>query len=303
MNFNIRKTAQLTGHQGAVFALAAEPGEDSFLSAAGDGWIVRWSFHNPETGRLLAKAETQLFVLASLSPTRVVGGNMNGGIHWIDLENPGNTRNIAHHQKGVFAILPVGENVYTAGGDGAITRWHAGQGRAVDTLFLSSGSLRSLDYRPSTGELCAGASDNGLYFLDEKTLALKYHIPEAHANSVFAVRYHPGGKYLLSGGRDAQLTVWEPKDNTWQKTANLAAHWFTINDIVFSPDGRYFATASRDKSIKIWDAANFSLIKVLEARRDGGHLNSVNRLLWANYRNILVSASDDRTIILWQPEY
>lgn len=302
MSFNIQKTAQLTGHQGAVFALTAEPGGESFLSAGGDGWIVRWLFHAPETGRLLAKTTTQLFTLASLPSKKLACGNMNGGIHWIDLERPENTRNIAPHKKGVFAMLPVGNQLYTAGGDGAITRWQVDDGKAVDTLFISPDRVRSLDYNPLTGELCAGASDGGLYFLDEKTLAVKHQIPGAHASSVFAVRYSPDGRYLLSGGRDAQLTIWDSADN-WQKASTIAAHWFTVNDIVFSPDGRYFATASRDKTIKIWAFADFSLVKVLETRRDGGHLNSVNRLLWVPYRNTLISASDDRTIILWEPAY
>ncbi len=63
-----------------------------------------------------------------------------------------------------------------------------------------------------------------------------------------------------------------------------------------------FATASRDKTLKVWETEGFQLLKVLEGRRDGGHSHSVNRLLWTNFNNWLVSCSDDRSIILWETD-
>ena len=301
MSYAIQKTAQLTGHEGAIFALAEEPGGRSFLSAAGDGWIVRWMFADPEVGKLVARVDSRVFSLASLSEHRIVAGNMDGGIHWIDLTSNTGARNVAHHRKGVFDLVPVGDHLYSAGGEVAVTRWDTRLEKAVDTLYLSPKSIRCLDYNPATGQLCAGASDNGIFILDEQSMNLVRHIPNAHESSVFALRYSPDGRYLLSGSRDAQLAVWDVR-NGWKKAATIPAHWFTINDLVFSPDGRYFATASRDKTIKIWDADRFSLVKVLEIIRDGGHRNSVNRLLWSSTNNLLISAGDDRSIILWQPE-
>lgn len=79
-----------------------------------------------------------------------------------------------------------------------------------------------------------------------------------------------------------------------------AAHMFTINHLAFSPDGSLFATASRDKTIKIWDTYSLKLLKVLDTIRHGGHINSVNRLLWLP--EMLVSASDDQRAIIWEVE-
>ncbi|MCK6695880.1 MAG: hypothetical protein L6Q97_27735, partial [Thermoanaerobaculia bacterium] len=120
--------------------------------------------------------------------------------------------------------------------------------------------------------------------------------PGAHANSVFVVAYTPNHRYLLSGGRDAMLRVWDLENNL-TLVSEQPAHWFTVNHLVFSPDGQFFATASRDKTIKIWDTETFQLLRVLETIRDGGHINSVNRLLWTP--DYLISASDDRSVILW----
>jgi WD40 repeat protein len=295
---NIHKKAVLTGHNAAVFAITATHEEQFILSGAGDGWVVRWDLANPELGHLVAKVDAQIFSLAQLDePHKLVAGNMNGGIHWIDLEVPENTRNIQHHKKGVFAILNLGNEVFTLGGEGVITRWSAAEYRSVESIHLSNQSLRSIAYAAAQQELAIGASDGQIYILDALTFQLKKTIAQAHDNSVFSLCFTPDGQWLLSGSRDAHLKIWNTQ--TWELHYAQPAHWFTINAIAFHPDGLYFATGSRDKTIKIWDGHNFELLKVIDTIRHGGHVNSVNDLLWTRYHNELVSAGDDRSLMIW----
>lgn len=296
----VKKISQLTGHNASVFALSKEQEKGYFLSAAGDGWIVRWNLEDPELGRLVAKVETQIFSLLHLSElNKLVVGNMNGGIHWIDLEHPENTRNIAHHKKGAFGICRVGPHVFTIGGGGTLSKWNIATGNSMESFQLSNQSLRSIDFSPVRNELSIGSSDNNIYVVDATTLELKKTIHQAHENSVFALRYSPDGDFLLSGGRDAHLKIWAIDDNH-QCISSQPAHWFTINDIQFHPNGHYFATASRDKTIKIWDSTDFKLLKVIETVRDHGHINSVNCLHWSTYHNYLISGGDDRSMIVWE---
>ena len=87
-------------------------------------------------------------------------------------------------------------------------------------------------------------------------------------------------------------------ENKYKNISQQDAHWYTINAIALHPKGHLIATGSRDKTVKIWDAQTFKLLKVLDTLRDGCHVNSVNALLWLD-NGILVSGSDDRTLILW----
>lgn len=298
----VRKKAQLTGHNASIFALGRGPDADGFFSGAGDGWIVRWNLNGPEVGRLAAKVDTQVFSLLYLPEwNRVVAGNMNGGLHWIQLDKPDQTRNIAHHEKGVFDMLRIGPHVYTAGGKGMLTRWDAAACRSLESIQISNQSLRCLAWHPQGNELAVGASDRAIYLLDADSLQLRHRLADAHDNSVFTLHYTPDGHHLLSGGRDAMLKVWKMEGGPALHSAQ-PAHWYTINSIAFHPEGRWFATGSRDRSIKLWDARGFKLLKVLDASRDGGHINSVNRLYWHPYENYLISASDDRSMIVWEVE-
>ena len=296
----LSKVKQLKGHNGSIFALTTNDTDRYFLSGAGDGWVVRWDLDNPDPGKLVAKVETQIFALQYLaSQNKVVAGNMNGGVHWIDLDHPEDTVNIAHHKKGVFSIMELGGHVLTAGGQGLLTRWDKETGRSLESLKVSHQSLRALAYNPKRQELAVGASDHAIYILDAESLAVKQTILNAHQNSVFALAYSPDGELLVSGGRDAHLKVWDTQA-AYLQLSSQPAHMYTINKIVVHPNGRFLATASRDKNIKIWDAQNFRLLKVLEYYRDNGHLNSGNTLLWSAHRNCLISGSDDRSLILWE---
>lgn len=300
MKLNCQKVAQLTGHNAAIFSLLPDQEDRYFFSGAGDGWIVRWDLDAPDLGKLVARVETQVFSMAAIPEQQLlVIGNMNGGVHWVDINEPEQQRNISHHQKGVFGIKPVGKHILTIGGGGLLTRWSVEERRTLDSIQLSNQSLRSIDYHAGRNELAIGSSDNNIYLLDATDLSIRQTIPNAHDNSVFSIRYSPDGRHLLSGGRDAHLRVWDTNAGFEQITSQ-PAHWFTINAIAFHPNGQWFATASRDKTIKIWDSSNFRLLKVLETIRDGGHVNSVNNLLWSPYQNYLISCSDDRSMIVWE---
>jgi WD40 repeat protein len=292
----LQKIHACTGHRAAVYGLAPGQTPRHWLSAAGDGWVAEWSMDNPDTGQLVAQVETPVYTLCSLpGQPWMVAGNSGGGLHWINRTDPGLTRNIQHHEKGVFDLLAVEEWLFSVGGDGTLTRWSIAQQRSIESIQLSNQSLRTVSWNPQRHQLAVGASDNNLYLLAADTFELQHMLTGAHANSVFATAWSPDGRYLLSGGRDAMLYVRDALDD-FKVISVQPAHWFAINSIVFSPDGQYFATGSRDKTLKIWSAHTFELLKVVDVQR-GGHVNSVNRLLWLP--DGLLSCSDDRSIIFW----
>jgi WD40 repeat protein len=299
---NIKKIAHLTGHRGAVYALS-QASEHTFFSAGSDGWVVLWDLQQPDLGKAIAKVDahlpnsrTHIFSMCYLKQNALsVVGDMNGGVHFIDLKHPEQTKDIAHHQKSVFDIQLINNELCTIGGDGILTYWSIIERKSLESIQLSTQALRTIAYCPTRKETAIGSSDGNIYILDQHK-NLQQTVYKAHQSSAFTLQYSLDGQFLLSGGRDAMLTVRHTND---YDTVVLAqpAHWFTINKIAFHPKGHLFATASRDKTVKIWETGTWKLLKVLDTIRYGCHIHSINNLLWID--NQLISASDDSSLMVW----
>ena len=293
----IQQLHQMKGHKAAIYDIVRGKEQEEWWACDGQGWLVKWDLKDPENGVLMATANKSLYCLHHMGG-EVLGGDMDGKLHWIIPGDQEATSVIDHHLKGIFAIKEYHDRLFTIGGDGVISEWDKERRRPFQSLRISHNSLRSMVQVPGTEKAIIGASDHHFYLLDLKTWEVKERLGEAHSNSIFAVAFDTSGRYLVTGGRDAFLMLWDAH-NGYKQIAEVPAHLGTINKIAIHPKGHIMATASRDKTVKIWSFPTLKLLKVLEGIRDQGHVNSVNTLVWVGEEQLL-TAGDDRTLILWQ---
>lgn len=295
----IEKIDTFGGHRDCVYTLETGLESNQFFSAGADGLVVRWYLDRPDRGDLVAKVPASIYAIA-LHPTSKllwVGQNYEG-LHLIDTAQKREVSSLKLTSAAIFDIKFYKNDAFIALSDGVVVVLDTDQIVIKKYLKASEQSARSIAINPVEREVAVGYSDNAVRIFDLTTYTLKRVIP-AHTNSVFTILYSPDFRCLLTGGRDAHLKVWDV-ENEYGLQEDIVAHLFTINHLTFSPDNRLFATASMDKSIKIWDADTYRLLKVVDRARHAGHGTSVNKLLWTNYQQELLSASDDRTISVWQ---
>lgn len=296
---NIARLSGFSGHRDCVYTLQPSNRPSIFFSGAGDGMVVQWDMTNPEEGQLVAKLPNSVYALHYQPESNLLfAGHNYDGVHLLDWENKKEIGSLHFTDAAIFDIQSHGNRLFIACGDGSLVCVDRDQLVVTGKNKHSENKVRTIAIHAERGEVAVGYSDHYVRLFDLDSLTLKQEW-KAHLNSVFTLRYSPGGDYLFSGSRDARLKVWDVRAGYLQ-VAEVVAHMYAINHLEFSPDGKHFVTCSMDKSIKVWDIEALQLLKVIDKARHAGHGTSVNKLLWTSFESRLLSASDDRTISAWQ---
>jgi U3 small nucleolar RNA-associated protein 13 len=131
-----------------------------------------------------------------------------------------------------------------------------------------------------------------------------------HVAAVGAVAFsRRGGGFLVSGGADKLLKVWdvgslaldEEKDAAaaaaparMRVTAAVAAHDKDVNAVAVAPNDSLVATGSQDRTAKVWRLPD--LVPALTLR---GHKRGVWAVAFSPVDQALATASGDKTVRLW----
>jgi WD40 repeat protein len=317
---------QWTGHRDAVYALAVDA-EGNPVSAGGDGTAVAWDPLQPAVpGRALFRLPGIIYSLLPPSPLNAgwLAGGRNGSLHFVNPkpgpiplghpldstaalhptahsgEPPANSMAVTTGAAPIHDLQTMSGSLWSAHGDGRLLRWSTG-GRfptpEVD-IPLSQSAIRCIAPHPAAPYLATGSSDGKVRLCNSRGEIVREFT--GHTLSVFSLLFLAGGKYLLSGSRDAHLAVWETESG--QLLDRFPAHMGTLNHLVHLPEPGLLASAGRDKEIRLWDALTLELRHVIGRGHypQQAHTHSVNRLLWLPRFQFLVSAGDDRKIRVWQ---
>ncbi|SHL08102.1 WD40 repeat domain-containing protein [Flavobacterium xanthum] len=298
INIGIKHIATLTGHSGCVYAMDKGISDNTVFTAGSDMFIALWNLETLQAEKFSASLPAAVYAICHIPEKKLLlAGTTTGSIHILDLEKKEEKKMLQHHTAPIFDIKYSLETncFYTAGGDGNFAVCSLDTLSLIKMKKLSKEKVRSIDFNYTTSEIAVALGDCNILVFDLHTLDYKKDFI-GHGLASNVVRYSPDGKFLLTGGRDAHLNIWQV--GNYDLLKSIPAHNWAIYDIVFSPDATLFATASRDKTIKIWDAKTFQLLKRITKENFDAHTHSVNKLIWSTYNNYLVSVGDDRLVMV-----
>lgn len=295
---NIQKIAQLTGHSGSIYSLCPEFGEKIIYSAGGDGIIASWNLENFTSEGAMAKVNAITYSMLRIpeSPYLLVGQNL-GGVHIIDIESHKEVKLLQISTKGVFDIkcFPEFNLVFACTEDGMVASIDTSTLKITNHKKISSGKIRKISTSASGTNIILSCSDG--YIREINSFSLQT-IQENKLSDwgVNCAIFNPFNQMYVSGSRDARIRI---LDMSLQTIEEIPAHNYAIYNIISLGDKTLFASASRDKTIKIWNE-DFNFLLRLNKENFDGHTHSVNCISWLNSLNILISAGDDRKIIVWK---
>ncbi|MDP2387372.1 MAG: WD40 repeat domain-containing protein [Bacteroidota bacterium] len=298
----VTKRTELKGHVGAVYSLSQGLSDDMVLSASGDKFVAQWNIETGKPDTFSVKMQAIVYATFYLKEqNKLLVGTAAGSFHVFDLQEKKEVKNLVLDSKGIFAIQysSLRKKIFLATEGGKLIVLDAKDFLVEKIINVSKLKLRSC---------CLGAEETILYVTDgtgdlhvfnAQTLE-RIHSFSANKLSCNIVAVHPSEAWILTGGRDAYLNVYDVKN--YQLVKSIPAHNYAIYDIKFLTGTNYFATASRDKTVKLWGAQSLDFLLRINKEQYEGHTHSVNSLFWSQKNNCLVSAGDDRRIILWNIE-
>lgn len=220
---------------------------------------------------------------------------------------------------------------YSAGSDGRVLLWDMEKIKAPPVLLYKGDHLiRSIDISPDGQWIMVVSKDQGIFFIPGRKLeeASEYysHFPE----KVMAAAFLPGSDQFLMVDRTGNIRIRgyngdESIDRTMEKILSLEVNddsgeiylgtlsgklqkidrpgeirnvafseSFAINDIAISHNQKLLALGREKGDAILWDLEKDTIVRVIS-----GHQSAITDLDFSPDDSLLLTASRDRTVRLW----
>jgi WD40 repeat protein len=231
-----RTTNALTGHRGAVNAIAFTPDGSQLFAAAGEpgvyGEVRQWNIADGQLVRVLEGHSDTIYSVA---------------------------------------LSPDGKVLATGSYDQKIKLWDTASGKELNTLGGHNGAVFGLAFRPD-GKILASASADRTVKLWNVQRGKRTDTLSQPLKEQYAVIFSADGQRLFAAGTDSRIRVWRISETAAETTNPLLesrfAHEGTILRLALSRDGRTLLSCADDHTVKLWSADDVKQIQVFDNQPD-----------------------------------
>ncbi|HRW09654.1 MAG TPA: WD40 repeat domain-containing protein, partial [Caldilineaceae bacterium] len=268
-NLDVLYMQSLRGHAGSINSVALRP-HSTQLATAGDDHTVRiWNLARKECVAILREHAADVRTLAYSSQGNLLASAAGDGIiHVWRVDQWGHHQlQQTIHEASASEVLTFSADekslIYSLVGN-TIVLWDFEQGEPLQRATNASAAAWALDLDATERRMVTGHLDGAIHLwaLTDRRLATPPRPLGHHKQAVIhTIRFNPAGDFVVSGGLDSALYVWDPA--TGATLHQLDVFNDGVNDMRFLPKSNILLAACFDGAVRIYDVKHGSLLATL----------------------------------------
>uniref|UniRef100_A0A674C4V1 Pleiotropic regulator 1 n=1 Tax=Salmo trutta TaxID=8032 RepID=A0A674C4V1_SALTR len=293
----------ISGHLGWVRSIAVEPGNQWFVTGAGDRTIKIWD---------LASGKLKLSLTGHISTVRGVAVSTRSPylfscgedkqVKCWDLEYNKVIRHYHGHLSAVYDLdlHPTIDVLVTCSRDATARVWDIRSKANVHTLSGHTNTVATVRCQAAEPQIITGSHDSTIRLWDliaGKTRATLTN----HKKSVRALALHPR-QYTLASGSADNIKQWTFPDGNFIQ--NLSGHNAIINAMAVNSDG-VLVSGADNGTIHLWDWRTGYNFQRIHAAVQPGSLDSESGIfacMFDHSESRLITAEADKTIKVYKED-
>ncbi|MBL4721971.1 MAG: WD40 repeat domain-containing protein, partial [Alphaproteobacteria bacterium] len=288
---NIRSSA------GSVGALAVSPSGIFLVTAPADGSVRIWDLkHGLESRRLTGLSSAATAVAINADDTLIAAGDEDGVKVW-NIHNGKLLHSLSGHD-GPVTALAFGKEpnmLLTGGQDDEIAQWDLATGDEVQRFRDHEGDIRDIALSESGDTMVSGDETGALLVWDLETGAVGEPFgPVQDDEALSAVAMSPDGRFIATGDEDGEIKLWEVDGSEIGRFGSIDG---PVEQLSFNSDGSQLVSVGSENFVTLWDVDDRDEIRTFE-----GHRDQLLGVSFESRHGMVLSASKDGIVRLWNPE-
>ena len=257
----------LTGHESAIYEIAASPDGKTALSGAADSTLIYWDLESGESIHKLAGQSGRVGGIAFLpdgkqaisgadsesAPGEIILWDLENGMAVTQFgasleENREGIRGIGLLTEGKTAVVGLGSS--SISNPKPLTIWDIESRTLSNAVGMpSNASINDVAISPDQQTALLASSNQNVYLFDLTTNEIVQEM-KGHTALIESVAYSPDGKTAVSAARDNVIIWWEIQ--TGRILYQFTGHTDDILKVDFLSPNQLISSA-KDGSLRIWD--------------------------------------------------
>lgn len=304
----------IRAHTKELWAVQFSP-NDSLIASAGVDSTVK--FFKASNGELVQTLRQPIGITSiDFSPDGkfLVTASYDEIVRIWDWEANKVVREFKGHSGTIWSVQfsPDGKKVASSGEDKIIRLWDVETGNLMRTFSGHHRNIWKVRFSPDGKNLISGSFDQSIKIWNAEDGSLVRTL-NGHTEAVVGLALSPDGKLIASGSDDRKIKLWELSTGKLLRTMEGGEEH--VYAVAFSPDGKRLIDGNRDKgnlgellqnflgdsdgmrgvSMRLWDVQTGRLLQTFAE-----HANDVMDVCFSHDGKRLASASDDKTVTVWQ---